>query len=79
MAALFSFRKKPDPQRAPRLAAELTNTPLDNYMTRLLAEELPMVDSTSRQRIYEILDAYQGPQITSQEELPVEIRELLDL
>lgn len=79
MAGLFGFKKKQDPQRSPRLAAELTNTPMDNYMTRLLAEELPMVDSVSRRRVYEILESYEGPQITSQEELPAEIRELLDL
>ncbi|MDO4928069.1 MAG: hypothetical protein Q3976_03275 [Corynebacterium sp.] len=79
MASLFGFRKREDPERTPRLAAELTNTPLDNYMTRLLAEELPMVDSASRQRIYELLADYTGPQITTQEELPAGIRELLDL
>jgi hypothetical protein len=48
-------------------------------MTRLMAEELPFLDSASRVRVYEILENYDGPQITSQEELPQEIRDMLDL
>lgn len=48
-------------------------------MTRLIAEELPILDSTSRGRVYEILREYDGPEISSQEELPEEIREIMDL
>ena len=48
-------------------------------MTRLIAEELPILDSTSRGRVYEILRSYQGPEITSQDELPEEIRQIMDL
>ncbi|MBV7294413.1 hypothetical protein KRX51_00545 [Corynebacterium sp. TAE3-ERU12] len=75
---MFGFlRKKDAPKRY--IAAEHTNTPMSQEMTRLVAEELPMVDSASRARVYEILDTYDGPTITSQEELPEEIRSLLDL
>ncbi|AKE40315.1 Uncharacterised protein [Corynebacterium kutscheri] len=70
------FKKKEEPGH---IAAELTNTPMNQLMTRMLAEELPLLDSSSRVRVYEILDTYDGPQITSQEELPEEIRQLLDL
>lgn len=38
-----------------------------------------MLDSASRIRVYEILNSYTGPTITSQEELPAEIREIFDL
>jgi hypothetical protein len=60
-------------------AADHTNLPLDNFMTTLMAQELPFLDSASRIRVYEILNTYDGPTITSQEELPMEIRELMDL
>lgn len=71
------FRKKSAP--APRIAAEHTNLPMSNFMTSLIAEEMPMLDSASRIRVYEILNSYTGPTITSQEELPAEIREIFDL
>ena len=61
------------------LATEHTNLPLDGFMTRLMAEELPILDSTSRRRVYEILRGYEGPEITSQEQLPDEIRDIMDL
>ncbi|AIU29520.1 Hypothetical protein Cul210931_0147 [Corynebacterium ulcerans] len=48
-------------------------------MTLLMAEEIPMLDSASRVRVYQILEEYDGPQITSQEELPQEIRDMMDL
>jgi hypothetical protein len=48
-------------------------------MTRLMAEEMPILDSTSRRRVYEILGTYQGPTIESQAGLPEEIREIMDL
>ena len=61
------------------LATEHTNLPFDGFITRLTAEELPMLDSASRTRVMEIIKAYDGPVICSQEELPAEIRELMDL
>lgn len=70
------FKKKAEPGH---IAAENTNTPMNQFMTRMLAEELPLLDSASRVRVYEILENYDGPQITSQEELPQEIRDMLDL
>ncbi|AHI21545.1 hypothetical protein [Corynebacterium vitaeruminis] len=70
------FKKKPEPGH---IAAEHTNTPMNQFMTRLMAEELPLLDSASRVRVYEILKEYDGPQITTQEELPEEIRKMMDL
>ena len=70
------FKKKP---AEGYIAAQHTNLPLNEHMTRLIAEELPLLDSASRVRIYEILNNYEGAIITSQEELPEEIRELMDL
>lgn len=48
-------------------------------MTRLIAQELPLLDSRSRIRVYEILNDYHGPTITTQEELPEEIRAIFEL
>ncbi|WKD58512.1 hypothetical protein [Corynebacterium caspium] len=70
--------RKDDPRNI-HIAALFTNVPLDDFMTRLVAEELPMVDSVSRTQVYEELAAYEGPIITSQEMLPVRVRTLLDL
>ena len=70
------FKKNISPDHA---AADHTNLTLDNFMTTLMAQELPFLDSASRIRVYEILNTYDGPTITSQEELPMEIRELMDL
>lgn len=53
--------------------------PLNHFMQQLMAQELPMQDSASRALILKILREYEGPQITSQEELPKEIREILEL
>lgn len=64
------------------MATEHTNLPLDGFMIRLMAEEIPMLDSVSRARVYELLRDYADsgqPQITSQEQLPKEIRDLMDL
>ena len=47
-----------------------------------MAQELPLLDSVDRTRVYEILREYQeagGPTITTQEELPPEILDLMDL
>ena len=61
------------------IASQETNLPLDEFMTRLFAEELPMLDSTSRREVYRLLREYDGHTITSQDELPAPIRELRDL
>lgn len=61
------------------IAAQRTQLPLDDTMTRLIAQELPLLDSTDRVEVYRLLKAYEGPTITSQEELPPHIREIFDL
>lgn len=66
----------------PHIAAQLTDLPLDDFMTRLVAQELPLLDSTSRSIVYEELRAYKEsgqPTITSQEGLPERIREIMEL
>lgn len=75
---MFGFlrKKKKDPVY---IAAERTNTPLSPEMTRMVAQELPLLDSVSRTRVYRLLEEYEGPTITSQDELPQEIRDLMDL
>lgn len=71
------FKKK---KEAPtHIAAERTNLPLNDLMTRMIAQELPLLDSVDRSRVYAILREYDGPTITSQEELPQEIRQIMDL
>ncbi|APT89806.1 hypothetical protein CSPHI_00385 [Corynebacterium sphenisci DSM 44792] len=75
---MFGFlRKKKAPQTY--IAAERTNTPLSPELTRMVAEELPLLDSTSRARVYEILREHTGPVITEQADLPEELRRMLDL
>lgn len=61
------------------IAAEQTQLPLDDTMTRLIAQELPVLDSADRVEVYRLLNAYDGPEITSQEQLPERIREIMDL
>lgn len=56
--------------------------PLNHFMQRLMSQELPMLDSASRARVTQLLREHQEaglPTITSQDELPAEIRELMDL
>lgn len=60
-------------------ASHRTTLPLNEFMTRLMAQELPILDSTSRQRVNDILREYNGPEITSVEELPGEIRDIMEL
>lgn len=51
-------------------------------MTRLIAQELPILDSHERTEVYRLLREYAaggGPEITSQEELPTGIRGIFDL
>lgn len=70
---------KGDDPNAIHEAAQRVEVPLSDFMVRLMAEELPFVDSKGRGRIYEILREYDGPVISSQEELPQEIRSIIDL
>lgn len=53
--------------------------PLNHFMQQLMSQELPVLDSASRARVMQVLKEYDGPVITSQEELPAEIREILEL
>lgn len=67
---------------SPHIAAQLTDLPLDDFMTRLIAQELPLLDSTSRSIVYAELREYKQsgrPAITSQEELPQRIRDIMEL
>ena len=89
--ARLGFKKKNTEQNAEPLrvggvgkettyeAAERTNLPLNMWMTRMMAQELPIMDSTSRQIVRDILNEYDGPQITTPEELPETIRKIMDL
>lgn len=56
--------------------------PLNHFMQQFLSQELPMLDSASRARVTQLLKEHEEagrPTICSQEELPAEIRDLLDL
>ena len=77
--AAHDDRAEDDKRHGHFLATEHTALPLDGFMTRLIAEELPILDSASRTRVYEILREYEGPEITSQKELPKEIQDIMDL
>ncbi|OEY07583.1 hypothetical protein A0K93_05875 [Corynebacterium sp. BCW_4722] len=70
---------KGDDPHAIHEAAQRVDAPLSDWMVRVLAEEMPFVDSKDRTRIYELLREYEGPVISSQEELPAEIRTIMDL
>ena len=72
-------RAEDDKRHGHFLATEHTSLPLNGFMTRLIAEELPILDSKERAQVYRALEAYDGPQITSQEMLPEEIRKIMDL
>lgn len=64
---------EPDQQQA---------SPLNHFMQQLMSQELPVLDSTSRARITELLREHAAagrPTITSQEELPAEIRQIMEL
>lgn len=70
------------PDNSPHISAQLVDVPLDDFMARLIAQELPVLDSTSRGIVYEELRAHKAagkPTITSQEELPERIREIMEL
>ena len=77
--AAQDVREEDDKRHGHFEATKHTEVPLSPFMTRLMAEELPMLDSSSRARVYDLLREYDGPIIESQEELPEEIRALMDL
>ncbi|WP_295645357.1 hypothetical protein [uncultured Corynebacterium sp.] len=66
-------------ERSSYEASHRTQLPLNEFMTRMMAQELPIMDSASRQRVNQILREYDGPEISSIEELPKEIRDIMDL
>lgn len=78
-------RKNVDPEderHGIHLAAQKVEVPLNDFMVRLMAEELPILDSVDRTRVYDILREYKasgGKTIETQEELPAEIRSIMDL
>ena len=77
-----SYDEEKDLREGRFVAAEQTNLPLNDFMTRLLAQELPLLDSRERTEVYRLLREYSasgGQMITTQEELPGKIREILDL
>lgn len=77
-----SYDEEKDLREGRFVAAEQTNLPLNDFMTRLLAQELPLLDSRERTEVYRLLREYSasgGQMITTQEELPAELREILDL
>ena len=77
-----SYDEEKDLREGRFVAAEQTNLPLNDFMTRLLAQELPLLDSRERTEVYRLLREYSasgGQMITTQDELPAELREILDL
>lgn len=86
LVSMFGRNKGFDPDRDQQdgrfIAAEQTNLPLNDFMTRLMAQELPLLDSHDRSTVYRLLREYADsgqPEITTQAELPAEIREIIDL
>ncbi|MBZ8177440.1 hypothetical protein GP475_00895 [Corynebacterium poyangense] len=76
---MFGLFKKKDTAPEEHIAAQRTDLPLNDFMTRLMAQELPLLDSVSRGEVYQILRDYEGEQICQQDQLPERIRELMDL
>lgn len=63
-------------------AAQRADAPLNEFMTRLLAQELPILDSTSRSIVNAALREHKDagkPRITCVAELPADIREIMNL
>lgn len=63
-------------------AAQHVEAPLNEFMTRLIAQELPILDATSRSIINAALREHKEagkPRITCVGELPGEIREIMNL
>ncbi|MCP1388146.1 hypothetical protein M5J20_08090 [Corynebacterium sp. TA-R-1] len=55
---------------------------LSHFMQQLLSQELPMLDSADRARVTELLREHAaagGGTIETQEDLPGEIRQIMDL
>ncbi len=77
--AAQDLRTEADLREGSYEATRHATAPFNDFMMRLMAQELPMLDSTSRRRVYDILRDYDGPLITTQEELPKEIRDIMDL
>lgn len=80
--AAQDLRSEEDEKHGTYIAAQRTNLPLNDFMTRMMAEEIPMLDSVSRGIVYRVLREYAAsgkPTITTQEELPTEIRDIMDL
>ncbi|EEI27906.1 MULTISPECIES: hypothetical protein [Corynebacterium] len=72
-------RGSDEPTTKEHIAASRTNVPLDDHMTLLFAQELPFHPAEERAIIEKILKEYEGPTITSQDMLPQQIRDLMDL
>lgn len=79
MEDMFGFSRNSKNSGPEHIAAERTNTPLSSDVTLMMAQELPLLDSKDRVRVYQILEEYDGPTITRQEDLPEEIKTLMDL
>lgn len=63
-------------------AAQHIEAPVNEFMGRLIAQELPILDSTSRSIVNAALREHKEagkPQITCVAELPEEIREIMGL
>ncbi|MDO4910723.1 MAG: hypothetical protein Q3972_03145 [Corynebacterium sp.] len=77
---MFSFGRRSQGKKADtHIAAEQTNLPLSPAMVLMMAQEIPILDSNDRARVYEILREYDGPIIEAQDQLPEEIRTIMDL
>lgn len=76
---MFGFlRKKPSAAGQPHMAGEYTQVNMNNEMVMFFADELPMLDSTSRRRVNALLRDYDGPTIESFDDVPREIRDIMD-
>ena len=63
-------------------AAQRIGAPVNEFMGRLIAQELPVMDSTSRSIVNAALREHKEagkPQITCVAELPDEVREIMNL
>ena len=73
-------RTEDDRRNGSYQATQNTTAPLSGFMTRLMAQELPIMDSTSRQRVYDILREYDGTiRIGTVKPIPICISSVADL
>src|SRR5699024_6097131 len=72
-------RTEDDKRNGRFIAAERTNLPLNDFMTRLMAEEIPMLDSNSRGLVYKLLIKYEVSEMITHDEFQYEIRDIMDL